>query len=53
MAGMTLLVELQTRMSRQVAMYFSIVRRKACWASLDNRSTSVNTTTGIQEKRMH
>ncbi|KAG7224565.1 hypothetical protein INR49_011317 [Caranx melampygus] len=30
---MTLEVELEQRMRRQVAMYFSIVRRKACWAS--------------------
>ena len=45
MAGMTLLVELQHRIRRHVAMYFSIVRRNACWASFVNLSTSVNTTT--------
>ena len=34
MAGMTLLVELVTRMTRRVAMYFSMVLLRACWASL-------------------
>jgi len=42
----TLDVELQQRMRRHTDMYFSIVRRRACWASLDNRSTSFSTTTG-------
>lgn len=42
----TLEVELQQRMRRHTDMYFSIVRRRACWASLDNRSTSFSTTTG-------
>ena len=42
---MTLEVELQQRMRRQVDMYFSIVRRSACWASLVRRSTSVSNTT--------
>ena len=45
MAGITLLVEFVTRTTRQVAMYFSIVRRSACWASFVSRSTSVSTTT--------
>ena len=45
MAGITLLVELQDKMIRQVCMYFSIVLRKACWASLVNLSTSNSTTT--------
>ena len=49
MAGMTLLVELVTRMTRQVAMYFSMVLLSACWASLVNRSTSVRTTTWERE----
>ena len=43
---MTLEVELQHRMRRQVPMYFSMVRRSACWASLVRRSTSVSSTTG-------
>lgn len=42
---MTLEVEVEQRMRRQVAMYFSIVRRKACWASFVSLSTSVSTTT--------
>ena len=50
MAGMTLLVELQHRTSRQVAMYFSMVLRKACWASFDSLSTSVKTTTANEHK---
>merc|ERR1719195_1927172 len=45
MAGMTLLVELVTRMTRQVAMYFSMVLLSACWASFVSLSTSVSTTT--------
>ena len=49
MAGMTLLVELQQRMRRHVDVYFSMVRRRACWASLVNRSTSVSTTTVTKE----
>ena len=49
MAGMTLLVELQQRIIRHVAMYFSMVLLRACWASLVSRSTSVSTTTA--EKR--
>lgn len=42
---MTLEVEVEHRMSRQVLMYFSIVRRKACWASFVSLSTSVSNTT--------
>ena len=41
----TLLVELVTRMTLQVDMYFSIVLLRACWVSLVNLSTSVKTTT--------
>lgn len=51
-AGITLLVELQHRIRRHVAMYFSIVRRNACWASLVRRSTSVSTTT-VGARRYH
>ncbi len=50
MAGMTLLVELHTSTSLQVAVYFSIVRRRACWASFVSLSTSVRTTTGGRER---
>ena len=42
---MTFEVEVEHRMRRQVAIYFSIVRRKACWASLVSLSTSVSKTT--------
>lgn len=42
---MTLEVEVEQRMRRQVPMYFSIVRRKACWASFVSLSTSVSNTT--------
>lgn len=49
-AGITLLVELQHKMSRHVAMYFSIVRRSACWASFVSLSTSVSNTTTIEVK---
>lgn len=45
MAGMTLLVELQHRMSRHVVTYFSMVRRNACWASFVKRSVSISKTT--------
>lgn len=45
MAGMTLLVDTQHRISLQVDMYFSIVRRRACWASFVSLSTSVKRTT--------
>lgn len=51
MAGITLLVELQHRISRHVAVYFSIVLRKECWASFVSLSTSVNTTTVKQYKQ--
>ena len=47
-AGMTLLVELQHKINLQLAMYFSMVRRRACWASFVRRSTSVSTTTATQ-----
>lgn len=43
--SMTLEVEVEHRIRRQVAMYFSIVRRKACWASFVSLSTSVSNTT--------
>lgn len=42
---MTLEVEVEHKMRRQVLMYFSIVRRKACWASFVSLSTSVSNTT--------
>lgn len=42
---MTLEVEVEHKMRRQVPMYFSIVRRKACWASFVSLSTSVSNTT--------
>lgn len=42
---MTLEVDVEHRIRRQVAMYFSIVRRKACWASFVSLSTSVSSTT--------
>lgn len=45
MGPMTFEVEVEHRMRRQVAIYFSIVRRKACWASLVSLSTSVSKTT--------
>lgn len=44
----TLEVELQQRMRRQVDIYFSMVRRKACWASFVSLSTSVSNTTEKQ-----
>lgn len=47
---MTLEVEVEQRMSLQVAMYFSIVRRKACWASFVSLSTSVSNTTEKRKK---
>lgn len=47
-AGITLLGELQQRISRQDATYFSMVRRKACCASLVSRSTSDRITTIAQ-----
>lgn len=42
---MTLEVEVEHKMRRQVLMYFSIVRRNACWASFVSLSTSVSNTT--------
>lgn len=48
-AGMTLLVELQHKMIRQEAMYFSIVLLRACCASFVRRSTSVRMTTGRKD----
>lgn len=42
---MTLEVEVEHKMRRQVPMYFSIVRRRACWASFVSLSTSVSNTT--------
>jgi hypothetical protein len=44
-AQFTFEVEFVQRMILQFAMYFSIVRRSACCASLVSRSTSVKTTT--------
>jgi hypothetical protein len=48
MAGITLVSDVLHNTSRQVAQYFSIVRRNACCASFVNRSTSINTTTTNQ-----
>ena len=45
MAGISLLVELQTSIRRHVPVYSSMVRLNACWASLVSLSTSVSTTT--------
>ena len=36
---------LHERISRQPALYFSIVRRRAACADVDSRSTSLRTTT--------
>lgn len=49
-AGITFVVELHIRISLQLAIYFSMVRRNACWASFDNRSTSVRMTTNEKAK---
>ena len=49
MAGMTLDVELQHKISLQVAIYFSAVRLNACCASLVRWSTSVSTTTEVKK----
>lgn len=48
--AMTFDVELQHRINLQVAIYFSMVRRNACWASFVSLSTSVNSTTKNQQK---
>ena len=45
MAGITWLLELATSTIRHVPMYFSIVRRSPCCASLVSRSASVTITT--------
>ena len=50
MAGMTLEVELAQRIMRQEAMYFSMVRRSPCCASLLSLSASVSTTTECKNK---
>lgn len=52
MAGITCEMELAHNISRQVAMYFSIVRRKACWASFVNLSTSVSNITVTWETNL-
>jgi len=49
-AGITRVDELQQRIRRQVAQYFSMVRLNACWASFVNRSTSVSNTTATQHR---
>lgn len=41
----TLPVPLQHRIMRKLPMYFSMVRRKPCWASLERRSASLMMTT--------
>lgn len=43
--SMTLLALLQQRRRRQVAVYFSMVRRSAAWACRLKRSTSMSSTT--------
>lgn len=48
---MTLEVEVEHRMRRHVLMYFSIVRRSACWASFVSLSTSVSNTTEKQKEK--
>lgn len=48
--GITLDVELQHKINLQVDIYFSMVLRKACWASLVSLSTSVNKTTERRNK---
>ena len=45
-ASMILELELQQSTRRHAALYFSIVRRKECCASLERRSTSFKTRTG-------
>lgn len=40
------LVELAQRITRRLAVYFSIVRRRADWASRESRSASLMITTG-------
>lgn len=47
MAGMTWEMELAESIRRHVEMYFSIVRRSACWASFVRRSTSSSRITAI------
>lgn len=49
---MTLEVDVEHKMRRHVLMYFSIVRRKACWASFVSLSTSVSNTTERQKVRV-
>lgn len=49
--GITLDVELQHKINLQVDIYFSMVLRKACWASLVSLSTSVNNTTSQGETK--
>lgn len=46
MGPMILEVELAQRMIRRLAVYFSIVRRRADWASRESRSASLMMTTG-------
>lgn len=45
MASVTLEELLQQRISLQEELYFSIVLRRECWASLESLSTSFNTRT--------
>lgn len=48
---MTLEVEVEHKMRRHVLMYFSMVRRSACWASFVSLSTSVSNTTKRQREK--
>lgn len=50
MASVTLEELLQHRISRQDALYFSIVLRRECCASLESLSTSFNMRTEIHHK---
>ena len=46
MAGVSAEMDDDTRIRRQVEEYFSMVRRRACWASSDRDSASFITITG-------
>lgn len=46
MGAMILLVDVAQRIKRKLPIYFSIVRRKADWASRERESASLITTTG-------
>lgn len=52
MASVTLEELLLHRISRQDELYFSIVLRSECWASLESLSTSFNTRTDMRQKML-